>query len=165
MTCVKHSRGLAQRSQHVENVLFYWQGLLWLCCLEYTYPMTKKRPPHSSKTTASKTTATSRRKTANKRSPKRSARPKRRHGFLFWLVKWLLIIGMVASIPFAGWVYWLDRQLVSQFEGQKWQVPSEVYSAPLVLEAGAPWKKEDLEQLLKETGYRFGRKSGCGVGG
>ena len=48
---------------------------------------------------------------------------------------------------------------MSRFEGQKWQVPSEVYSAPIVLRNGAPWNKQDLEDLLEETGYRFGRNS------
>ncbi|WP_232617055.1 MULTISPECIES: transglycosylase domain-containing protein [unclassified Marinomonas] len=66
---------------------------------------------------------------------------------------------MIGSIPFAGWVWWLNGQVVSRFEGQKWQVPSEVYSAPVILSSGAPWKKQDLESLLEETGYRFGRNS------
>ncbi|WP_249344516.1 transglycosylase domain-containing protein [Marinomonas sp. CT5] len=73
--------------------------------------------------------------------------------------KWGLIIALVGSIPFAAWVWWLNGQVVSRFEGQKWQVPSEVYSAPIILSSGAPWKKQDLENLLEETGYRFGRNS------
>jgi penicillin-binding protein 1B len=73
--------------------------------------------------------------------------------------KWGLIIALIGSIPFAGWVWWLNGQVVSRFEGQKWQVPSEVYSAPIILSSGAPWKKQDLENLLEETGYRFGRNS------
>ncbi|MFQ3187274.1 MAG: penicillin-binding protein 1B, partial [Marinomonas primoryensis] len=75
------------------------------------------------------------------------------------LLKWGVIFSLVASIPFAGWVWWLNGQVVSRFEGQKWQVPSEVYSAPIILISGAPWKKQDLENLLEETGYRFGRNS------
>jgi penicillin-binding protein 1B len=75
------------------------------------------------------------------------------------LFKWGVIIALIGSIPFAGWVWWLNGQVVSRFEGQKWQVPSEVYSAPIILSSGAPWKKQDLENLLEETGYRFGRNS------
>lgn len=75
------------------------------------------------------------------------------------LFKWVLIFSLILSIPFTGWVWWLNSQVVSRFEGQKWQVPSEVYSAPVILKNGAPWKKQDLENLLKETGYRFGRNS------
>ena len=73
--------------------------------------------------------------------------------------KWGIIVALIASIPFAIWVWWLNDQVVSRFEGQKWQVPSEVYSAPVILKSGAPWKKQDLENLLEETGYRFGRNS------
>ncbi|ETX10679.1 penicillin-binding protein 1B [Marinomonas ushuaiensis DSM 15871] len=73
--------------------------------------------------------------------------------------KWGLIFSLIASIPFSVWVWWLNSQVVSRFEGQKWQVPSEVYSAPVILKSGAPWKKQDLENLLEETGYRFGRNS------
>ncbi|REG86926.1 penicillin-binding protein 1B [Marinomonas pollencensis] len=76
-----------------------------------------------------------------------------------FIFKWGLIIGLIGSMPFAGWVWWLDQKVVARFEGQKWQVPSEVYSAPIHLKNGAPWKKADLEALLKETGYRFGRNS------
>lgn len=75
------------------------------------------------------------------------------------LFKWGLIATLVGSIPFSAWVWWLNGQVVSRFEGQKWQVPSEVYSAPIVLRNGAPWNKQDLEDLLEETGYRFGRNS------
>ncbi|WP_235075952.1 transglycosylase domain-containing protein [Marinomonas profundimaris] len=73
--------------------------------------------------------------------------------------KWGLIVALVTSVPFSAWVWWLNGQVVSRFEGQKWQVPSEVYSAPIILINGAPWKKQDLENLLEETGYRFGRNS------
>ncbi|WP_227803945.1 transglycosylase domain-containing protein [Marinomonas profundi] len=79
--------------------------------------------------------------------------------FFYRLVKGGIILALVGSIPFAGWVWWLNGQVVSRFEGQKWQVPSEVYSAPIILRRGAPWKKQDLEGLLEETGYRFGRNS------
>jgi penicillin-binding protein 1B len=75
------------------------------------------------------------------------------------LFKWGVIFSLVASIPFSGWVWWLNGQVVSRFEGKKWQVPSEVYSAPIILISGAPWKKQDLENLLEETGYRFGKNS------
>lgn len=73
--------------------------------------------------------------------------------------KWGLILSLLGSIPFSIWVWWLNGQVVSRFEGQKWQVPSEVYSAPIILKSGAPWKKQDLESLLEEAGYRFGRNS------
>ncbi len=106
---------------------------------------------------AKKTPVKSRRKspTSSKKAPK-SSFLKRSFRFCF---KWGLILSLLGSIPFSIWVWWLNGQVVSRFEGQKWQVPSEVYSAPIVLVNGAPWKKQDLENLLEETGYRFGRNS------
>ena len=85
--------------------------------------------------------------------------PKKKSSILRRLFKFVLIIGIIALIPFSIWVWWLDRQVVTLFEGQKWQVPAEVYSAPTVLRDGAPWRKEDLEELLADVGYRFGRNS------
>ncbi|WP_231870853.1 penicillin-binding protein 1B [Marinomonas aquimarina] len=75
------------------------------------------------------------------------------------LLKWLILLGLLASVPFAVWIWWLDTQVVARFEGQKWQVPSEVYSAPMVLQDGSPWRKQDLESVLAEYGYRFGKNS------
>lgn len=108
--------------------------------------MTKKTSPVKKK-------ATSRRRSKNtKRSSKRPS---------IWrqLFKWLVIIGLISSIPFSLWVWWLDKQVVARFEGQKWQVPSEVYSAPLVLKDSSPWRKQDLESVLSDYGYRFGKNS------
>jgi penicillin-binding protein 1B len=107
--------------------------------------MTKKTPAKSSRKSP-----TQKKKTPQSSFLKRMFRA---------LLKWGVIIALVGSIPFAGWVWWLNGQVVSRFEGQKWQVPSEVYSAPVILSSGAPWKKQDLENLLEETGYRFGRNS------
>lgn len=106
--------------------------------------------------TSKKPTKTPRKSPSRKRKRPKSSLLKR---LLFALVKWGFIIALLSSIPFGIWVWWLNGQVVSRFEGQKWQVPSEVFSAPTVLNSGAPWKKQDLERLLEEAGYRFGRNS------
>lgn len=100
-------------------------------------------------------------KSPRKSSPrkKKARKPSFLKRFFRACFKWTLILGLLASLPFAGWVWWLNGQVVSRFEGQKWQVPSEVYSAPTALVSGAPWKKQDLEALLEGAGYRFGRNS------
>ncbi len=108
--------------------------------------MTKKT------TSAKKKTSTNRRSGSQKRSPKRSSLFRK-------LLKWLILLALLASIPFSVWIWWLDKQVVARFEGQKWQVPSEVFSAPLVLQDGAPWRKQDLEAVLSDYGYRFGKNS------
>ncbi len=113
--------------------------------------MTKKTAPTSKKTPVRR----------SKSSKKGTSSPKRKQqrSFLRRVFKWLILLGLIGSIPFAIWVWWLDRQVVALFEGQKWQVPAEVYSAPTILRDGAPWRKEDLESLLAAVGYRFGRNS------
>ncbi|ETI58352.1 penicillin-binding protein 1B [Marinomonas profundimaris] len=107
--------------------------------------MAKKTPVKPSRKSPTKT----------KKTPKPSFLKRLLRAFF----KWGLIVALVTSVPFSAWVWWLNGQVVSRFEGQKWQVPSEVYSAPIILINGAPWKKQDLENLLEETGYRFGRNS------
>lgn len=109
-------------------------------------PMTKKTASPKKKAPSNN------RSGARKRSSKRPS-------LLRKLCKWLIVLGVIASLPLSLWIWWLDKQVVARFEGQKWQVPSEVYSAPLVLEDGSPWRKPDLENVLAEYGYRFGKNS------
>lgn len=111
--------------------------------------MTKKSPAKSTRKPSS----------GRKRSVSRKRRPSFLRRSIRFIFKWGVILGLLASIPFALWVWWLNGQVVARFEGQKWQVPSEVYSAPITLQSGAPWNKSDLETLLKDNGYRFGRNS------
>ncbi len=75
------------------------------------------------------------------------------------IFNWTLILCLIGSMPFTIWIWWLDKKVVARFEGQKWQIPSEVLSAPIYLKSGSPWHKKELESLLKETGYRFGLNS------
>ena len=54
----------------------------------------------------------------------------------------------------AGWVVSLDRIVQRRFEGQRFQVPSRVYSAPTIIYPGLDWKLIDLEGGLRRLGYR-----------
>ncbi|MCV2403847.1 transglycosylase domain-containing protein [Marinomonas sp. C2222] len=102
------------------------------------------------------------RKPVRKNSPrkkKKANKPSLLKKVFFFCFKWGTLAAIILSIPLAIWVWWLNGQVVERFEGQKWQVPSEVYSAPIVLKAGSPWEKSSLENLLEETGYRFGKNS------
>ncbi len=149
--------------------------------------MTTQKPTNTRRATTKKTTnqaktagkkATPTKKTASAKKAVKSSAPKKRpsrkkksakkqtkgiSAFLkrltLKMAKWCFVLGVVASIPFALWVWLLDHEVVETFSGKKWQVPSEVYSAPIVLKAGDPWVKKDLEVLLSESGYRFGRNS------
>jgi len=48
----------------------------------------------------------------------------------------------------------LDRVVRARFEGQRFRVPSRVYSAPSILYPGLDWKLVDLEGSLRRLGYR-----------
>ena len=54
----------------------------------------------------------------------------------------------------AGWLFELDRIVVSRFEGRRFAVPSRVYAAPMVVYPGVDWQRLDLAGWLRRMGYR-----------
>lgn len=66
-----------------------------------------------------------------------------------------IAFGVVLLIA-VGWIVYLDRTVVRQFEGRRWSVPARVYAQPLEIYAGAPVAGDDLEQELKRLHYRVG---------
>jgi penicillin-binding protein 1B len=93
------------------------------------------------------------RKTAERRSRGGGSRPRLR-----WWIKTAALavgsVGFVAGFLFAGYVVRLDRIVRERFEGQRFRVPSRVYSAPSILYPGLDWKLVDLEGTLRRLGYR-----------
>src|SRR5262245_16169956 len=63
-------------------------------------------------------------------------------------------LGFVGGFAAAGYVVKLDRIVRERFEGQRFRVPSRVYSAPSILYPGLDWKLIDLEGTLLRLGYR-----------
>ena len=109
----------------------------------------KKAPSTPAKRTRKKTSSTSNRrvKSSAKRQSKQTSWVKRLLKRLFFTS---FVVSLIAAIPFGIWVWYLDQELVAHFEGQKWQVPSEVYSAPTLLRSGDLWRKADLEKSLQQ---------------
>lgn len=118
---------------------------------------TSRRSSSSTRKTATKGVAT------RKRKPNTSKSRNKKSSSFVGLSKKIFLFGLLASvllaIPFSVWVWFLDKELVASFEGQKWQVPAEVYSAPTILRTGDAWRKQDLANSLKQAGYRFGVNS------
>lgn len=54
---------------------------------------------------------------------------------------------------FALWIWLLDRQIVSQFEGRRWDLPAQVYARPLELYAGLRLGADELQRELGALGY------------
>lgn len=87
-------------------------------------------------------------KTARK---KPAAGPKRRWpGRLFRL--FLLLTGIALGV-LAPWVFYLDHQVTSEFEGRKWDLPSRVYARSLEIFPGARLNPGDLRTELEAAGY------------
>jgi penicillin-binding protein 1B len=71
-----------------------------------------------------------------------------------------LALGFAGGFATAGYVVRLDRIVRERFEGQRFRVPSRVYTAPSILYPGLDWKLVDLEGTLRRLGYRKVAASG-----
>jgi penicillin-binding protein 1B len=105
--------------------------------------------------------ARKRKPAARKRSAtaKRRSKPKRRtsKGARGWLRKliWLgVAAGFVAGFASSVIVIRLDRVVRARFEGQRFRVPSRVYSAPSILYPGMDIELADLRGTFVRLGYR-----------
>jgi penicillin-binding protein 1B len=79
-----------------------------------------------------------------------------------WLRKiiWLLVgAGFVAGFTTSVVVIQLDRIVRARFDGQRFRVPSRVFSAPAILYPGLDVKLADLRGALVRLGYREARSA------
>jgi penicillin-binding protein 1B len=68
----------------------------------------------------------------------------------------LISTGVVAGVLLAAFLIYvvlLDRQIVRQFEGRRWDLPAQVYARPLEIYAGSRVTPDELEAELKSLGY------------
>ena len=63
-------------------------------------------------------------------------------------------LAFVAGFALSSWVLRLDRIVVARFEGQRFEVPSKVLSAPTILYPGLDWRRIGLRETLERMGYR-----------
>ena len=70
----------------------------------------------------------------------------------FWRLC-LLVIGLTIGIG-APYIWYLDKQVRTEFAQLNWQVPTKVYARPLVLKPGLPLDGSTLELELKMAGYQ-----------
>jgi len=81
------------------------------------------------------------------RSPSQSRKASRIRG----LVLRLTAVAFMLAIAYGGFLAW---QATSEFEGRRWDIPAQVYAAPLELFTGRALSAEDLVAELKRLGYR-----------
>jgi penicillin-binding protein 1B len=82
---------------------------------------------------------------------------KSRRSLRQYLSRRLLVgLGLAAAVLLVALTVFigvLDRQIVRQFEGRRWNVPAQVYARPLELFAGLRLTADDLQQELLALGY------------
>ncbi len=82
---------------------------------------------------------------------------KSRRGLRQYLTRRVLAgIGAATAILLAGFALYvglLDRQIVHQFEGRRWDLPAQVYARPLEIYAGLRLGPGDLQRELAALGY------------
>ncbi|MDX1253580.1 MAG: penicillin-binding protein 1B [Gammaproteobacteria bacterium] len=78
------------------------------------------------------------------------------------VVVYVLLMVLLAGI---GYVAWLDHTVRSQFEGNRWALPAQVYARPLELFPGATVSSSQFAEELQMLGYRQSgeRRSGSYV--
>jgi penicillin-binding protein 1B len=59
-------------------------------------------------------------------------------------------------LSLGGYVLWMDREVRTQFEGKRWQVPARIFARPLELYPGAVLDAAALERELRIAGYQPG---------
>lgn len=93
---------------------------------------------------------------------------RRRRGFRRYLTRrvWagFAIACLAVLAALAIYIGILDRQIVHQFEGRRWDLPAQVYARPLEVYAGLRLAPDDLEQELTALGYSNDPRGG-GPGG
>ncbi|MDE0887316.1 MAG: PBP1A family penicillin-binding protein [Myxococcota bacterium] len=99
------------------------------------------------------------RKAPSKKRGKRGKRARRRarppgRALLRLLGGLAAAAGFAAGLVGAGWLLAIDREVVSRFEGRRFDVPSRVFSAPLIVYPGTEWQRVDLGGWLRRLGYR-----------
>ena len=67
------------------------------------------------------------------------------------LVLRLTAVVLMLAVSYGGFLAW---QATSEFEGRRWDIPAQVYAAPLELYTGRALSAEDLVAELKRLGYR-----------
>src|SRR4051812_49881072 len=76
----------------------------------------------------------------------------------FW--RFMRFAMLVLVLAAAGLTLYLDFRVRSEFEGRRFALPARIYARPLELHAGLRIAPGDVEDELRELGYRTGARDG-----
>lgn len=65
----------------------------------------------------------------------------------------VVLAGGLLVIALLAWVLYLDRKIITQFEGRRWSLPAQVYAEPTDLYVGQSLSADTLEMELRRLGY------------
>ncbi|GBL03704.1 penicillin-binding protein 1B [Glaciecola sp. KUL10] len=71
-----------------------------------------------------------------------------------WIKRHFFKLFVVASVGLCGYLVFLDAHVKKRFEGNKWEVPVQVYARPLLLNIDQEISIQELKDELDLLGYR-----------
>ena len=71
-------------------------------------------------------------------------------------VRLLLVVFLLAGLALAAYALFLDQRVRTEFEGRRFALPARIYASPLELHEGLRLGQAELEQALRELGYKEG---------
>src|SRR3954464_4631120 len=76
------------------------------------------------------------------------------------LWKFLRFALLATILAAAGFTLGLDARVRNEFEGRRFALPARIYARPLELHAGLRITQADVEDELRELGYRTAGQEG-----
>ncbi len=76
-----------------------------------------------------------------------------------WLFRHWLKLTLVFTLCLGAYFIYLDAQIQPRFEGNKWQVPAQIYARPLTIELKQEITIQEVIDELELLGYRSQRKA------
>ena len=108
---------------------------------------TAKKPTRANKSSSTKTASKKKKPT-----PIPTSKSPRSWKQQVWSWGWRLAI--IGALALSIWLVYLDAQLRSQFDGNKWTLPAKVYARPLSLYPGLLLSPEQLKAELQWNDYK-----------
>jgi len=119
---------------------------------------TAKKPTRASKSSTKKTAVkkvpADRKKAPKKKAPQAAAPNKSPRSLKQKLWSWFWRLSILMILALGTWLIYLDAQLRSQFDGNKWTLPAKVYARPLSLYPGLLLSTEQLKAELQWNDYK-----------
>lgn len=79
---------------------------------------------------------------------------------IFWCVKTAAKLTLALVLGLSIYLIYLDAKVTRKFEGQKWQIPAQIYAEPLMLDKDLVITQAQLVEELKTLNYRKVNKPG-----